>query len=111
MSRQAIYKTPKRRPAKAGPGVPSESDAAIIEVAKENPTDGTRMVAALAARELGVPVNRKRVQRIMRTRDCDLKGPVSSRSAVGQRPIHSKIACVSSRPHVTKAMQAEVYPA
>ena len=67
VSRQAIYKTPKRRPAKAGPGVSSESDAAIIEVAKANPTDGTRMVAALAARQLGVPVNRKRVQRIMRT--------------------------------------------
>ena len=67
VSRQAIYKTPKRRPAKAGPGVPSESDAAIIEVAKAKPTDGTRMVAALASRELGVPVNRKRVQRIMRT--------------------------------------------
>lgn len=29
-------------------------------------TDGTRMVAALAARELGEPVNRKRVQRVMR---------------------------------------------
>ena len=67
ISRQAIYKTPKRRPAKAGPGVPSESDAVIIEVAKANPTDGTRMVAALASRELGVPVNRKRVQRVMRT--------------------------------------------
>lgn len=66
VSRQAIYKTPKRRPVKAGPGVPSESDVAIIEVAKANPTDGTRMVAALASRQLGVRVNRKRVQRIMR---------------------------------------------
>lgn len=66
VSRQAIYKTPKRRPTAAGPGVPSRSDAAIIEVAKANPTDGTRMVAALASHQLGVPVNRKRVQRIMR---------------------------------------------
>jgi hypothetical protein len=32
-----------------------------------NPTDGTRMVAALASRELGRPVNRKRVQRVMRS--------------------------------------------
>ena len=31
-----------------------------------NPTDGTRMIAAIASRELDEPVNRKRVQRIMR---------------------------------------------
>jgi putative transposase len=37
-------------------------------VAKANPTDGTRMVAALASRALGEPVNRKRVQRVMRAR-------------------------------------------
>jgi len=67
ISRQAIYKTPKRRPPSAGPGEPSESDAQIVEVAKAHPTDGTRMIAAIASRELGAPVNRKRVQRIMRT--------------------------------------------
>jgi putative transposase len=37
-----------------------------LAVARANATDGTRMVAALAARELGGPVNRKRVQRLMR---------------------------------------------
>lgn len=67
VSRQAIYKTPKRRPVEAGPGEASESDAQIVEIAKAHPTDGTRMVAAIASRELGQPVNRKRVQRIMRT--------------------------------------------
>jgi hypothetical protein len=36
-------------------------------VAQANPVDGTRMVAALASRQLGEPVNRKRVQRIMRS--------------------------------------------
>jgi len=51
----------------AGPGEPSESDADIVEIAKANPTDGTRMIAAIASRQLGVAVNRKRVQRIMRT--------------------------------------------
>ena len=66
VSRQAIYKIPKRRPAAAGPGVPSESDAAIVEIAKAHPSDGTRMVAAIASRQLGVAVNRKRAQRIMR---------------------------------------------
>jgi len=37
----------------------------ILEVARANPTDGTRMVAALAARELGRPVNRKKARRLM----------------------------------------------
>jgi putative transposase len=35
-------------------------------VARENPTDGSRMVACLAARNLDQPVNRKRAQRLMR---------------------------------------------
>jgi len=38
----------------------------VLDVARANPTDGTRMVAALAGRDLGRPVNRKRVQRLMR---------------------------------------------
>lgn len=38
----------------------------IVEVAKANPTDGTRMVAALPSRALGRPVSRKPVQRVMR---------------------------------------------
>ena len=67
ISRQAIYKTPQRRPPAAGPGRPGADDAAIVEIAKAHPTDGTRMVAAIASRQLGEPVNRKRAQRIMRT--------------------------------------------
>lgn len=66
ISRQAIYRPISRRPAAAGPGRVGPDDAAIVEVAKANATDGTRMVAALASRELGRPVNRKRVQRVMR---------------------------------------------
>ena len=66
ISRQALYRPISRRPASAGPGRARPGDEAIVEVAKANPTDGTRMVAALAARELGEPVNRKRVQRVMR---------------------------------------------
>ena len=38
----------------------------MLGVARENPTDETRMVAALAWREGASPVNRKRVQRLMR---------------------------------------------
>lgn len=67
ISRQAIYRVPRRRPPEAGPGEPSPSDQAIVEVARANPTDGSRMIAAIASRELGEAVNRKRVQRIMRT--------------------------------------------
>jgi putative transposase len=65
ISRQAIYRRPKRPP-KGHRRALSRSDEAILGVARENPTDGTRMVAALAARDLGAPVNRKRVQRLMR---------------------------------------------
>jgi putative transposase len=66
VSRQSVYRPVSRCPAGAGPGRGRPGDAAIVEVAKANPTDGTRMVAALAGRELGEPVNRKRVQRVMR---------------------------------------------
>lgn len=65
ISRQAIYRRPARPP--KGQRRPlTRTDEAILGVARENPTDGTRMVAALAARDLGAPVNRKRVQRLMR---------------------------------------------
>jgi putative transposase len=65
ISRQAIYRRPARPP-KGQRRSLSRADEAILGVARENPTDGTRMVAALAARDLGAPVNRKRVQRLMR---------------------------------------------
>jgi putative transposase len=38
----------------------------VLDVARANPTDGTRMVAALARRQARTAVNRKRVQRLMR---------------------------------------------
>ena len=62
ISRQAIYRRP-RRPPKGQRRALSRADEVILGVAREHPTDGTRMVAALASRELGRPVNRKRVQR------------------------------------------------
>ncbi|MBS1838579.1 MAG: hypothetical protein JST64_12885, partial [Actinobacteria bacterium] len=66
ISRQAVYRTPTQRPAKAGPSRMRPGDAGIIEVAQANPTDGTRMVAVIASRELGGAVNRKRAQRVIR---------------------------------------------
>ena len=65
ISRQAIYRRPKRPP--SGQRRPLDQvDRGVLAVARANPTDGTRMVAALAGRELGAQVNRKRVQRLMR---------------------------------------------
>ena len=66
ISRQAIYRTPtpRRAPQRRPPRGPVEE--AIVEVAKENPTDGYRMVWALTRRKLGVAVNRKKVLRVMR---------------------------------------------
>jgi putative transposase len=65
ISRQAIYRRPRRPP--AGQRRPLDRvDHVVLAVARSNPTDGTRMVAAMAGRELGRPVNRKRVQRLMR---------------------------------------------
>src|SRR5215210_4194570 len=73
ISRQAIYRTPRPRRAPAGPARPARPpadpvEAAIVAVAEANPTDGYRMVTALARRRLGRPVNRKRVLRVMRER-------------------------------------------
>jgi putative transposase len=65
VSRQALYRRPKRPP--RGQRRPLDAiDQQVLQVARENPTDGTRMVAALAARQASAPVNRKRVQRLMR---------------------------------------------
>jgi putative transposase len=66
ISRQAIYRTPKRRTDPGPRPVTGTVDRAIVEVARANPTDGTRMVAAMTSREIGRPVNRKRAQRVMR---------------------------------------------
>jgi len=66
ISRQAIYRRPARPP-KGHRRSLDDVDRVVLHVARENPTDGSRMVAALASRELsGGSVNRKRVQRLMR---------------------------------------------
>jgi putative transposase len=53
---------PQRRP-------PADAvEAAIVAEAFANQTDGYRMICAFVRRKLGVPVNRKRVLRVMRER-------------------------------------------
>ena len=66
LNRSGLYRTPKRRPPAARRAVTDPVDRLIVEVARTNPTDGTRMVAALTRRELGRQVNRTRAQRVMR---------------------------------------------
>jgi len=88
ISRQGIYRTPKTRPPaarRAGP-LADEVDAAIVQVAEANQTDGYRKVTALVVRRLGLAVNRKRVLRVMRERRLihrrldRCRRPASSRS-------------------------------
>ena len=68
ISRQALYRTPKPRsaPQPRPPAGPVEQ--AIVELAEANQTDGYRMITAFVRRKLGVPVNHKRVLRVMRER-------------------------------------------
>jgi putative transposase len=66
VNRSGLYRTPQRRPKGQRRPLVDLVDRLIVEVAHANPTDGTRMVAALASRELGRQVNRKRAQRVMR---------------------------------------------
>ena len=66
VNRSGLYRTPKRRPPNARRAVVDPVDRLIVEVARANPTDGTRMVAALTSRELGRRINRKRARRVMR---------------------------------------------
>ncbi len=70
ISRQAIYRIPST-PLKAArhsrPPVDAV-EAAIVEVAEQNPTDGYRLVTAWVQRKLGGAVNRKRVLRVMSER-------------------------------------------
>jgi len=68
ISRQALYRTPTRRHSPPRRPPPDAVEQAIAEAAKENQTDGYRMVTAFVRRRLVVAVNRKRVLRVMRER-------------------------------------------
>jgi len=68
ISRQAIYRTPTPRSVPQRRPVRDPVEQAIVEVARDNQTDGYRMVTAFVQRKLGRPVNRKRVLRVMRER-------------------------------------------
>jgi len=68
ISRQALYRTPTpRRPPQRRPPA-DKVEQAIVEEATANQSDGYRMITAFVRQRLGVPVNRKRVLRVMRER-------------------------------------------
>jgi hypothetical protein len=66
VSRQAIYRVPAPRTAPQPRPVTDPVEAALVAETVANQTDGYRMVTAFVRRRLGVPVNRKRVLRVMR---------------------------------------------
>jgi putative transposase len=68
ITRQAIYRTPTPRTVPQRRPPTDAVEAAIVEEALANQTDGYRMVTAFVRRKLGRPVNRKRVLRVMRER-------------------------------------------
>src|SRR3954454_14376596 len=70
ISRQAIYRVPKTRPTATRRSDPPAVaiDAAIVDVAQANQTDGYRMVTALVVRRIRLAVNRRRVLRVLRER-------------------------------------------
>jgi putative transposase len=68
ISRQALYRTPAPRTPPQRRPLSDPVEQAIVDEAMANQTDGYRMVTAFVRRKLGVPVNRKRVLRVMRER-------------------------------------------
>jgi putative transposase len=66
VNRTGLYRAPSRRPRGQRRPLVDRVDQLIVDVARANPTDGTRMVAALVSQQLGWQVNRKRAQRVMR---------------------------------------------
>jgi putative transposase len=81
ITRQAICRTPKpRRSPQRRPAAEGSVERAIVATAKENPTDGYRMVWALTRRKLGIAVNRKRVLRVLREHSL-----IQRRRATGRR--------------------------
>jgi putative transposase len=68
ISRQALYRTAKPRSAPQRRPAADPVEAAIVEEATANQTDGYRMVCAFVRQRLGIAVNRKRVLRVMRER-------------------------------------------
>ena len=68
VSSQAVYRTPTPRTVPQRRPPADAVEAAIVEEAIANQTDGYRMITAFVSRRLGIAVNRKRVLRVLRER-------------------------------------------
>lgn len=91
VSRQALYRVPRPRTSRVRRAPSGPIEAAIVETARANPTDGYRMVTALVRRQ-GLVANRKRVLRVMREQRLIQRRRPSGRR---RRPGHFTV----SRPH------------
>jgi putative transposase len=88
ITRQAIYRRPTPRAAPQRRPVRDAVEAAIVEVALANQSDGYRMVCAFVRRRLSRPVNRKRVLRVMRERKLiQRRRPLERRKRPGFFPV------------------------
>jgi putative transposase len=79
ISRQAVYRRPRPRRSPQRRPVTDPVELAIVETARSYPTDGYRMICCFVRRALGVPVNRKRVLRVMREQKLIERRPVEAR--------------------------------
>jgi hypothetical protein len=97
VSRQAVYRTPKLRTVPQRRPAACPVEAAVVEEATANQTDGYRMVTAFVRRKLGRPVNRKRVLRVMRERKLiQRRRPLERRKRPGFFRVERPGSCGSS---------------
>ena len=97
VSRQALYRVPRPRTVPQRRPQADPVEAAIVEEAIANQTDGYRMVTAFVRRKLGVPVNRKRVLRVMRERKLiQRRRPLERRKRPGVFRVERPASCGSS---------------
>jgi putative transposase len=83
VSRQALYRTATPRSVPQWRPSADSVEAASVEEALASQTDGYRMVCAFVRRKLGVPVNRKRVLRVLRRKLIQRRRPLERRKRPG----------------------------
>ncbi len=93
LSRQAYYY--KKRQVKRG--IDTAVAKAVTRISSERPTHGTRMLAHMAAYEMGRPVNRKKVRRICKI--LGIKGPKQTKKQAIRASKAKRVQFVPSAPY------------
>ena len=93
VSRQAYYY--KKRPVERG--IDAAVAKAVVRIASDRPTFGTRMLAYTATYEMRRPVNRKQVKRICKI--LDIKGPKLTKKQAIRAAKAKKPQFVPTAPH------------